>query len=105
MRSAISIEQEILDGLRVLPASKQQEVLDFVDFLRQKTAAQSDGGLPPMTEIVKLPISERHRLLKKYIPAMADDFANDPAMTEFAELDIEDSILREDKKSEKPARL
>lgn len=51
---------------------------------------QRDGELPPMTEIVKLPIAERHKLLKKYVPAMAKDFANDSALTEFSELDIED---------------
>lgn len=93
MQSTISIEQEIVDGVRALPVNKQQQVLDFVEFLRQKTASQRAEELPPMTEIVKLPIAERHKLLKKYIPAMAKDFANDVALTEFSELDIEDWVM------------
>lgn len=33
----INVEQEILEQLRQLPQEKQQEVLDFVAFLREKT--------------------------------------------------------------------
>jgi hypothetical protein len=89
MQSDISIEQEIINGVRVLPVSKQQEVLDFVDFLRQKAAEQPKGRLS-MQEIAQLPIHERHQYLQPYIPAMAEDFANDPALTEFSELDMDD---------------
>jgi Protein of unknown function (DUF2281) len=32
----MNIEQAILEKLRELPPEKQQEVLDFADFLRQK---------------------------------------------------------------------
>lgn len=32
----MSIEQAILENLRVLPPEKQQEVLDFVEFLKAK---------------------------------------------------------------------
>jgi hypothetical protein len=32
----VSIEQAIIDNLRVLPPEKQQEVLDFVEFLKAK---------------------------------------------------------------------
>lgn len=32
----MSIEQAILENLRVLPPEKQQEVLDFVEFLKTK---------------------------------------------------------------------
>ncbi len=31
-----NIEQYILENLRILPLDKQQEVLDFTEFLRQK---------------------------------------------------------------------
>jgi hypothetical protein len=45
----VSIEQAILDNLRVLPPEKQQEVLDFVEFLktksRLKVAPRSIKGL------------------------------------------------------------
>jgi hypothetical protein len=33
----VSIEQAIIDSLRVLPPEKQQEVLDFVEFLKAKS--------------------------------------------------------------------
>lgn len=45
----MSIEQAIIDNLRVLPLEKQQEVLDFVEFLktksRLKVARRSIKGL------------------------------------------------------------
>jgi Protein of unknown function (DUF2281) len=34
------IEQAVVEKLRVLPPEKQQEVLDFVEFLEQKNAAK-----------------------------------------------------------------
>jgi mRNA-degrading endonuclease RelE of RelBE toxin-antitoxin system len=36
MQQPIRIEQAVLDKLRSLPLEKQQEVLDFVEFLEQK---------------------------------------------------------------------
>lgn len=89
VQSTSSIEQDIVDGIRTLPVTKQQEVLDFVDFLRQRSSEQTSHRLS-MQEIARLPILERHQLLKQYIPAMAEDFASDPALTEFAELDVDD---------------
>ncbi len=45
----MNIEEQILEKFRELPAHKQQAVLDFVDFLRQKHAStqprRSLGGL------------------------------------------------------------
>ncbi len=38
MQSLANLEQAILENLRQLPPEKQQEVLDFAEFLRQKTA-------------------------------------------------------------------
>jgi Protein of unknown function (DUF2281) len=37
MQSAINLEQAVLENLRQLPLDKQQEVLDFAEFLRRKT--------------------------------------------------------------------
>jgi hypothetical protein len=37
MQSIANLEQAILENLRQLPPEKQQEVLDFAEFLRQKT--------------------------------------------------------------------
>lgn len=38
MQSLANLEQALLENLRQLPPEKQQEVLDFAKFLRQKTA-------------------------------------------------------------------
>jgi hypothetical protein len=89
MQSATPIEKEIVDGVRALPASKQQEVLAFVDSLRQKVTEPSKNRLS-MQEIAQLPVHERHQYLQQYIPAMVEDFANDPALTEFSEVDMDD---------------
>jgi hypothetical protein len=43
-----------------------------------------------LRELVKLPLTERHRLLSPFVAEMAEDFANDPELTEFAVLDGED---------------
>jgi Protein of unknown function (DUF2281) len=46
----MTIEQQVLEKLRDLPPEKQQEVLDFVDFLKEKNGGpkkprRSLGGL------------------------------------------------------------
>jgi putative lipoic acid-binding regulatory protein len=38
MQQAIGIEQMVLEKLRSLSPEKQQEVLDFVEFLQQKSS-------------------------------------------------------------------
>lgn len=38
--TAEQLEQTVLTKLRALPVDKQQEVLDFVEFLAQKAGAQ-----------------------------------------------------------------
>lgn len=100
------LEQIVLNNLRILPTDKQQEVLDFVEFLVQK-AKQSQQlssksseynssltELPPLklsfTEIAKLPIAERHKILAPYMAITAQDFLTDPELTEFSVLDDED---------------
>lgn len=40
----MSIEQAVLEKFRTLPANKQQEVLDFVEFLQTK--AESEKAIP-----------------------------------------------------------
>ncbi len=34
----MNIESQLLDGIRALAPDKQAEVLDFIDFIRQRTA-------------------------------------------------------------------
>ncbi|HEY5138676.1 MAG TPA: DUF2281 domain-containing protein [Methylococcales bacterium] len=40
MQTTFNLEQAILENFRLLPPEKQQEVLDFTEFLRQKTTAK-----------------------------------------------------------------
>lgn len=42
----MSIEQAVLKNLRELPVEKQQEILDFSEFLRQKMAAKPERRMP-----------------------------------------------------------
>ncbi|MFQ4143219.1 DUF2281 domain-containing protein [Chlorogloeopsis sp. ULAP02] len=102
----MNIEQAVLDNLRVLPNDKQQEVLDFIEFLVQKirkpkqvSNESSDSSISSITqqkkklslqEIARLPVEERHKVLVPYIDATAQDFLNDPELTEFTVLDGED---------------
>ncbi len=40
------IEEQVVDGLRVLPLEKQQKVLDFVEALRSNSAVQKSESIP-----------------------------------------------------------
>lgn len=40
MEQPLKIEQSVLEKMRSLPVEKQQEVLDFVEFLAQKNQVQ-----------------------------------------------------------------
>jgi len=106
MLETINFEQAVLEYLRQLPTEKQQEVLDFAQFLVQKTEHKkqlssesyesniSSTTEPSLTlslrEIASLPIAERHKILAPFIPATAEDFMNYPELTEFSVLDGED---------------
>ena len=100
----MNIEQAVLNNLRTLPPDKQQQILDFAEFLQQKvrqTAQPSREGVESssstesstqlsLQEIARLPVAERHRSLASSIAATAEDFATDPELTEFSVLDGED---------------
>lgn len=45
----MDIEDKVLEKLRNLPPEKQQEVLDFVDFLKEK-----NGGAKPLRSLLGL---------------------------------------------------
>jgi hypothetical protein len=51
MQSIANLEDSILANLRQLPLAKQQEVLDFTEFLRQKTASVFSAHKPTLREI------------------------------------------------------
>jgi Protein of unknown function (DUF2281) len=89
MQNTMGLEQAVLENLRLLPPEKQQEVLDFVEFLRQKFSGRLISPHPSLRQIAALPVSERHKLLAPYIPDTAEDFRTDLALTEFSVLDTE----------------
>ncbi|MDJ0555285.1 MAG: hypothetical protein QNJ68_12750 [Microcoleaceae cyanobacterium MO_207.B10] len=87
-----NIEQEIIDNLKLLPLEKQQEVLDFIQFIQHKLKLSEVDYKKQLSlkEIARLPIAERHKLLTESIAETAEDFLNDPELTEFSILDGED---------------
>lgn len=89
MNETMNIEQAVLDNLRNLSNEKQQQVLDFVQFLVHKTKHVEQPTSQVKTkmslqEIAKLPLEERHKIIAPYVAAMAEDFLNDPELTEFS---------------------
>ncbi|MEG4304063.1 hypothetical protein [Microcoleus sp. D3_18a_C4] len=109
MSETINFEQAVLENLRLLPTEKQQELLDFAQFLVQK--AEHKKQLPSETfepnsssttaptlklslrEIASLPIAERHKILAPFIPATAEDFLTYPELTELSVLDGEEYLI------------
>lgn len=88
MSETMNLEKAVLDNLRILPNEKQQEVLDFVEFLVQKAtqvkqdSEASDSRISSITqdkkqfclrEIARLPIDDRHKILAPYIASKAEE--------------------------------
>ncbi|MBW4642999.1 MAG: DUF2281 domain-containing protein [Goleter apudmare HA4340-LM2] len=96
MQNTANIEQIILENLRQLPLEKQQEVLDFTEFLRQKLVSKIIKSQLSLREIAAMPLAERHQYLAQFIPQTADDFLTNPELTEFSVLDTEDWELEHD---------
>ena len=71
-----------------LESGKFDKLLDEVRISETRLTANGHGL--SLQELVKLPLTERHRLLSPFVAEMAEDFANDPELTEFAVLDGED---------------
>jgi len=90
MLNQANLEQTLIATLRQLPPDKQQEVLEFTEFLRQKLLTQSGTAKPSLQALASLPLSQRHQLLEPFIAETAEDFKTDPELTEFAVLDGED---------------
>lgn len=89
-QTATLIEQKIANAVNSLPDTQQKEVLEFVQALCQGQSVKQSETRLSLKEIACLPITERHQYLQQYMPAMVEDFATDPALTEFSELDIDD---------------
>ncbi|NJM74387.1 MAG: DUF2281 domain-containing protein [Scytonema sp. RU_4_4] len=69
----MNIEQAVLDNLRILPNAQQQEVLDFVEFLVQKSgklkqvsSEDSDSSISSTTQ-EKKQLSREHPKCVSYI--------------------------------------
>jgi ribosomal protein S6 len=90
VQTKIDYEQVILNHLRQLSPSQQQEVLNFTEFLRQKFATVLPETHLSLRQLAKLPIEKRHQYLQSTIAATANDFATDPELTAFSELNSED---------------
>ncbi len=96
MQTTIDYEKIIINNLRQLSVTQQQEVLNFTEFLRQKFAVPHPESSLSLQQLAKLPVKERHQYLKAFIPATANDFSTDPALTEFSVLDVEDWEIAND---------
>jgi hypothetical protein len=90
MQSSVTLEQAIINSLRSLPSDKQQEVLDFVEFLRQRVSSQPAPNQPSLKQLAALPLAQRHQQLEPFIADTAADFKTDPTLTEFSILDTAD---------------
>jgi hypothetical protein len=90
VQTKIDYEQIILNNLRQLSPSQQQEVANFTEFIRQKFTAVTRESSLSLQQLAKLPIRERHQYLQASVAATAEDFATDPELTEFSVLDGED---------------
>lgn len=92
MTEIANLEQTLLETVRSLPPNQQEAVLNFARNLSGESVSTAE--LPPLKlslqQIAKLPIHDRNQLFAPYIPAMAEDFQNDPELTEFSVLDTED---------------
>jgi hypothetical protein len=91
MQSTANLEQALLNHLRRLPPDKQQEVLDFAEFLQQKLfSPPKSSSRSSLQQLASLPLSQRHQILTPFIADTAEDFKTDPTLTEFSALDGED---------------
>ncbi|WP_309736818.1 hypothetical protein [Chamaesiphon sp. OTE_75_metabat_556] len=96
MQTKIDYEQIILNNLRQLSPSQQQEVANFTEFLRQKFAEVTRESSLSLQELANLSIKERHQYLQSSVAATAEDFATDPELTAFSVLDAENWEIEHD---------
>jgi hypothetical protein len=89
MSNSNSLEQQIIRSLRLLPVQKQKAVLEFPLSLHANTQA-APLVTQSLSDISKIPLTEQKKVIEPYLSAMAEDFTNDPVMTEFSVLDSED---------------
>ncbi|WP_210407562.1 hypothetical protein [Hydrocoleum sp. CS-953] len=69
---------------------------DLIGAIDSQAVAMESPTRLSMGEIARLPVAERHKILAPYIAATAEDFLNDPELTEFSVLDGEDWELEDE---------
>ncbi|MGD1716941.1 hypothetical protein [Dapis sp. BLCC M172] len=69
---------------------------DLIGAIDSQAVAMESPTRLSMREIARLPVAERHKILAPYIAATAEDFLNDPELTEFSVLDGEDWELEDE---------
>lgn len=77
--SAMTIEQTVLEKLRTLPTNKQQEVLDFIEFLQTKT--ESEQLIP--SEEPEISFLDKARELIGFVEGPGDLSTNPNYMEEY----------------------
>jgi hypothetical protein len=72
----MTIEQAVLENLRELPTDKQQEVLDFIQFLKHKLPPSKPTFNPDGENFWEMTLRFRERMEREGIEFTDDDFAN-----------------------------
>jgi hypothetical protein len=72
----MTIEQAVLENLRDLPTDKQQEVLDFIQFLKHKLPPNKPTFNPDGENFWEMTLRFRERMEREGIEFTDDDFAN-----------------------------
>ncbi len=93
MSPGLVTEKTITAALRRLPSERWPQVLAFIDSLQSAPAAP--GPAAPdrpwtATELRKLPPAERDAILAEQAAALADDYRNNPELTDFEAFGDED---------------
>lgn len=82
--SAINLELMVVEKLRSLPLHKQQEVLDFTEFLCYKTE------LVDRRTFMKLSLEDRRRILSNQSDQMVAHYEQNTEWREWTEANIGD---------------
>ncbi|MEA5616601.1 hypothetical protein VB711_01930 [Cronbergia sp. UHCC 0137] len=72
----MTIEQAVLENLRELPTDKQQEVLDFIQFLKHKLPQNKPTFNPNGENFWEMTLRFRERMEREGIEFTDEDFAN-----------------------------
>ncbi|MBD2568098.1 DUF2281 domain-containing protein [Anabaena lutea] len=72
----MTIEQAVLENFRELPADKQQEVLDFIQFLKHKLPPKKSTFNPDGENFWEMTLRFRERMEREGIEFTDEDFAN-----------------------------